>query len=295
MSSFTLYDKALKWKIQDVFNNVIISEPDLAFKRGAEREGEGGNVKLPLISIFREDNTIEDYNFNWRRLRRGERQQYLGSEEQVLQAVKAIPIRLDYQIDVFTEKERVADRIIEELLFFISADLTITVEPAETRLILINDKLYVNEFRIDRNRYSVEVIDNSGEASIDMSVGLEDNNLKINLGTDSSGSLDSSKNQISAIIEEINNIKGFRAFSKPHDDDYLDSGYEQTDITGMEKDFGIFIEDIVDNSELMGFEERGRYYRKTIMVYIDNARLYMSELTGEVLEVDYSMVKIEEN
>ena len=295
MSSLTLYDQALKNKIKSVFNNIIISEPDLAFKRAGERKGEEGKVKFPLLSLFREDETINSENFNYRRLRSGVRNQKFGSEEQVVQAIKQIPVRLDYQLDIFTEKKIVADKIMEEMLFWLYTDLSIVVTPPETKLVLINDKLFINNYRIEDDIYSVEVIDTSGEEGLDLEVELSNKKLEIRLATDMASNLDDNKNSLDNIIEKVNNIEGFRAFKKSGvGEDYLESGFEETEISGIEKQFSYTIEDIQDNSELMGFEERGRYYRKTILFYLSNVRLFASELSNRLIDIDYSYIDIEE-
>ena len=295
MSSLTLYDEALKNKIQSVFDNVVISEPDLAFKRAGERKGEKGKVKFPLLALFREDETINDENFNYRRLRSGVRNQRFGNKDQAVQAIKQIPVRLDYQLDIFTEKKVVADKIMEEMLFWLYTDLSIVVTPPETKLVLINDKLFINNYRIKDDIYSVEVIDRSGEDGLDLEVELVNKKLEIRLATDMAENLDNNKNNLDNIINKVNDIEGFVAFKKGEvDNEYLESEFEETDILGVEKKFSYTIEDIQDNSELMGFEERGRYYRKTIMFYLDNVRLFASKISSRLLNIDYNYINIDE-
>lgn len=293
MSSFTLYDRAIKNKIQNVFNNIVISEPDLAFKRAAERDGEEGKVKFPLLSLYREDESLSQENFNWKRLRKGENEQYLGDKE-AIQALKVLPIRLDYQLDVYAEKKIVADKLLEELLFYLSEDFSVKVVPPETKLILIDNKFYINNYVIGDDVYSVEII-NSGEADKELSVNLENYKLSINLAINSEGELDDEKNTVRNIVDEINKYDEFNSFIKSDEEDVIDGDLSETEIKGVENKFDYVIEDISDNSELMGFEERGRYYRKTILFYLDNVRLYASNISGHIVEFDYSLVDIDEN
>lgn len=293
MSSFTLYDRAIKNKIQNVFNNIVISEPDLAFKRAAERDGEEGKVKFPLLSLYREDESLSQENFNWKRLRKGENEQYLGDKE-AIQALKVLPIRLDYQLDVYAEKKIVADKLLEELLFYLSEDFSVKVVPPETKLVLIDNKFYINNYVIGDDVYSVEII-NSGEADKELSVNLENYKLSINLAINSEGELDDEKNTVRNIVDEINKYDEFNSFIKSDEEDVIDGDLSETEIKGVENKFDYVIEDISDNSELMGFEERGRYYRKTILFYLDNVRLYASNISGHIVEFDYSLVDIDEN
>lgn len=65
---------------------------------------------------------------------------------------------------------------------------------------------------------------------------------------------------------------------------------------GISQNFDVFLmDDIVDNSDLIEFDNRGEYFRETLTIYTDNAhffssrRLYSTSLSGP--EVDTSTFK----
>lgn len=189
--SVTLYDNALLDKFTNpetgVFENTVLSPPDEAFMRCAELPANGGQVKLPLISIYREGYTINLENWNYRRFRIGQKQSYPDPNTKTeVTMVRTLPIKIEYQIDVWATSKTQVDAIVRELVFWLL------------------DSPYV-KIEVPNSDYRPEV--------------------------------------------------SFK------------------------------IEDIVDNSEIMSFEERGRFYRMTIPIVFEEAHLFCFNNLKTVLEV----------
>lgn len=192
--SIPLYDDAVIEKFESVFENVVFSEPDRAFNRSAEKrgvQGEDVEVKLPLISIYRENYTIdlERNNLRWRK--RG-RKVGLNDEETKAEMAESLPVRIDYQLDVWAKGRREVDFLTVELLFW--------------------------------------MLDNP-EIQLDLSEDFDD-------------------------------------FS-PY--------------------FNWKLEDVTDNSDIMSFEDRGKYYRVTIPFYFDEAMVFRPDRLKVVNNVEVDL------
>lgn len=63
----------------------------------------------------------------------------------------------------------------------------------------------------DGNNYHLEIIDNTGESDVDMSATKSDYKITLNLGTDSNGDLDDTKNTADKIVTEIDILSDVNA------------------------------------------------------------------------------------
>lgn len=121
--SLTLYDEALKQKLENVFPHVIIAPPDDAFTRSDE--DFDGKVELPLISAWRLSNPInfEDYNhfesFRGRPTRM--------KNESTLVRSEGLPVTITYQIDIWAQLREYADGIYRELVYYLLTNPNLTI------------------------------------------------------------------------------------------------------------------------------------------------------------------------
>lgn len=214
--SVIYYDTALKEKVKEVFNNTFFATTEEAFKECARINN--GKVKLPLISIFRPMGfTINTSRYNEDAFRRGYFIKKIRDHpDGKMQVMKELPVRLQYQIDVWTATKSDCDRLTEELIMWLLYRPYIE---------------FVNP-RVDLQKHDEE----NGSVSKTIKTALK--------------------------IEET----------------------------------------IQDNSEVMSFEDRGRYYRNTFEIFFDEPRLFsystfenfVDEIpitykdldTGEVLDED---------
>lgn len=152
--SVTLYDNALLEKIKPVFNNVVISPPDMAFQRSAELNK--GDVKVPLLSIYRENYTLNRDNFNMMRTRRGRKTEYVNSEKSGVRMVKSLPIRIDYVLDVWAKEREVVDKMVAELLFWLVENPMITITIPNTTDMTQDFKLTIEDMTDNSDVMSFE-------------------------------------------------------------------------------------------------------------------------------------------
>lgn len=129
------YDKALKSKIQNVFDNVVLAEPDMAFKRSAELPENEGKVKLPLLSLYRENYTILLESVNQRAFRRGKKVAYPNEDSDdysTVQMMESLPVRIDYQLDLWADRRDTVDNLAAEVLFWLLGNPKIEIPVPET-------------------------------------------------------------------------------------------------------------------------------------------------------------------
>ena len=194
--SIPLYDDAVLDKLKGVFSNVVFSAPDKAFKRSAERKGLKGSaddvdVDLPLISVYRENYTVDMDRNNPRFRRRGRKIRNSDDDSRAVMA-EALPVRIDYQLDVWGKRRRELDVLVGELLFWM----------------------------------------------------LDNPKVSLNLGGE------------------------FEDYSP---------------------EFNWKLEDVTDNSDIMSFSDRGKYYRVTIPFYFDEAMIFRYDKLKTVMDVDIEL------
>ena len=120
--SVIYYDTALKEKLKEVFNNTFFATTEEAFKECARVNN--GKVKLPLISVFRPMGfTINTSRYNEHEFRTGYFIKKVKEPPKAeMRVLKALPVRLQYQVDVWTVTKASCDRLTEELIMWLQYD-----------------------------------------------------------------------------------------------------------------------------------------------------------------------------
>jgi len=117
--SVIYYDTALKEKIKGVFDNTFFAPTDEAFRECAKVNY--GKVKLPMISFYRPDG----FTINWSRYNHEEFlkgypvKQVKDHPKGKQRGIKALPVRLNYQLDIWSATKRDCDRLSEEIILFL--------------------------------------------------------------------------------------------------------------------------------------------------------------------------------
>ena len=121
---FYLYDTALVNDLRSVFNDqrIYICPPELVFKTiGRLNEDD---IKMPMISLLRTGASILDSSHPMR---------FSGSlsaihpDENTYETLRAIPIRINYLLDVWTKHREENDNIIRELIFYYMTHPTLQI------------------------------------------------------------------------------------------------------------------------------------------------------------------------
>lgn len=119
--SLKCYDEALMRKIKGVFPNTTWADEDNALSRNAEKDNKLVTT-LPLISLYRTNNTFNFEQFgNDSHVRKG---RFVLEEEK---RVKAFPVNLYYQLDIYSDKRVEVDDIWRELVYYLYTDPEIYV------------------------------------------------------------------------------------------------------------------------------------------------------------------------
>jgi hypothetical protein len=113
--SVYLYDKA----IAELFNqitgdSIMVQPPETAIRNTAQLNGD--RMQFPLVSINRTGYGIRFEELNFNALHQGGTVRI--NENSNITMARIIPIRIDYQVDVFTVDKHMNDEIVRELLFY---------------------------------------------------------------------------------------------------------------------------------------------------------------------------------
>ncbi len=117
--SVIYYDTALKNKLKAVFGNTFFAPTDEAFRECAKVNN--GRVRLPLMSFYRPMGfTINYSRYNERAFRTGYFvKQVKDHPKGKVKVLKELPIRLQYQIDIWAATKSDCDRLTEEMIMFL--------------------------------------------------------------------------------------------------------------------------------------------------------------------------------
>lgn len=119
--SLKCYDEAIMEKVKKVFPNVTWADEEGALNRNAEKDNKLV-ATLPLITLYRTNNTFNFEQFgNDSHTRRG--RYVLPSEERI----KAFPVNIYYQMDIYSDKRVEVDDIWREIIQFFYTDPEIDV------------------------------------------------------------------------------------------------------------------------------------------------------------------------
>lgn len=119
------YDEAIVQNFRRIFENgkiYIVPPEDMFSLMGTVKQD---NIKMPMIGLRRPGWNLLDA--------RPHRMKFEGviadiSEEKDVTLLQAIPIRINYQIDIWTESRLENDLILRELIFYLSTRPTLQVE-----------------------------------------------------------------------------------------------------------------------------------------------------------------------
>ena len=144
-----LYDTVIVDKFKKLFNDsrITIQPPENAIRYAAQLEDD--DVNFPLISLNRTNWSIRMSDLNFAQSRTGVLNRV--NDDNTLSVMKIIPIRMDYQLDVYTVDKPSNDEIYRELLFYFLNNPTLEVEIPYTLESKHLFNLYFND----------EIIDNS--------------------------------------------------------------------------------------------------------------------------------------
>jgi len=166
--SLIYYDTALKEKFSGVFKNTFYATTDEAFKACARING--GKVLLPLISIFRPMGfNINNTRYNEHEFRKGYSIQVTSEEDKPLEhrVMRALPVRLQYQIDIWAISRAQCDKLTEEIIMFLLYEPYIEFEIPN----LVLPKIVAGEEENKKFRFALKIEetiqDNSDVMSFD--------------------------------------------------------------------------------------------------------------------------------
>ena len=140
-----LYDDAIVNKFRKLFKDsrITIQPPENAIRYAAQLDGD--DVKFPLISINRTNWSIRSSELNFAQSRTGVLDHV--NSDNTLSIMKIIPIRLDYQLDVYTIDKKSNDEIYRELLFYflnnptLEVDIPYTLDTSHVFNLFFNDNI----------------------------------------------------------------------------------------------------------------------------------------------------------
>lgn len=115
MSAY-IYDSAVANLFQSIIgDNIFINPPETAFRNTSQLKGD--KFKFPLINLNRTGFSVRTDEVNFNALHQGATVRM--NEDNTVTHARVLPIRLEYQVDVFTVDRKLNDEIIRELLFYL--------------------------------------------------------------------------------------------------------------------------------------------------------------------------------
>lgn len=120
--SLAAYDEGLLKYLKEAlnFDNIVNSAESKAFDNIADHT-DGVKVNFPLISFWRVSNPVELPGGNFAMRHRGK---IMSTDYQELKGVRwrALPVRLTYQITIWSDRRREVDDIYRELMMYLMTD-----------------------------------------------------------------------------------------------------------------------------------------------------------------------------
>lgn len=115
MSAY-IYDKAIVDLFESITgDSIFINPPENAIRNTSQLNGD--SIKFPLISLNRTGFSIRQEELNFNALHQGAT--VTINKNNTVTNARIIPIRLEYQVDVFTVDKKTNDEIIRELVFYL--------------------------------------------------------------------------------------------------------------------------------------------------------------------------------
>lgn len=120
-----LYDEAVLKKFKELFGNddIFIIPPERAKDTVAQLERD--DIKFPLVSLDRRGFSIRDSAISWSASRMGLADSI--SDDGKANIMHVIPIKINYQLDVYTTDRVSCDEILRELIFYFTLHPTLLV------------------------------------------------------------------------------------------------------------------------------------------------------------------------
>jgi hypothetical protein len=114
-----LYDIALKQNFKSVYPNVYLAERSKLFKKVRDSmSAKDSNISLPLIGIWRTENSLDSDRRNFAEFKQGEKG-YRDEQAGEVVLIKGINIPLTYQIDILGNSLQQCDDILTDTLVFL--------------------------------------------------------------------------------------------------------------------------------------------------------------------------------
>jgi hypothetical protein len=124
MSAY-MYDKAITELFESITgDSIFINPPEMAIRNTSQLNGD--RIKFPLISLNRTGFSIRQEELNFNALHQGATVRV--NKDNTVTNARIIPIRLEYQVDVFTVDKKTNDEIIRELVFYLYLHPTLTAK-----------------------------------------------------------------------------------------------------------------------------------------------------------------------
>lgn len=119
------YDKAVTDLFESIIgDSIMIQPPENAIRNTAQLNGD--NIKFPLITINRTSWSIRQQDRNFALMREGQTVRF--NDDHTVTQARLLPIKIEYQVDIFTVDKRMNDEIARELIFYLSVKPTLQVE-----------------------------------------------------------------------------------------------------------------------------------------------------------------------
>jgi hypothetical protein len=151
------YDDAIISKFRSIFNDntIYILPVENAIRFSAQLNRD--DVKFPMISTTRLGYSIQTQNVNFAAKMIGSFATRDGKNNNIF--AQTVPIRIEYQMDVFTVDRQSCDEIVRELIFFFMQHPTLKAHFDYGLNIDHNFNLYLNDEIVD-NSDTVEHVNN---------------------------------------------------------------------------------------------------------------------------------------
>lgn len=155
--SIHFYDEAIVNHFRNLLedNRIHILPVEQAIRFTAQLQKD--DVVFPLVSINRTGWSMQNSKINWTATNVGGFQKRNNDGTNTL--MKVIPIRIDYQVDIFTVDRYSCDDIVRELLFDLVSTPTLSIDIPYKLDCKHNFNLFIDDSVID-NSDTVEHINN---------------------------------------------------------------------------------------------------------------------------------------
>ena len=119
------YDKAVTDFFERITgDSIMIQPPENAIRNTAQLKGD--NITFPLITLNRTSWSIRQQDKNFAMMREGHTVRF--NDDHTVTQARMLPIKIEYQVDVFTVDKRMNDEITRELIWYLSLKPTLQVE-----------------------------------------------------------------------------------------------------------------------------------------------------------------------